>query len=270
MKRIINGIPFLYLERGKLYRKDDSIIFENKDGQQFIPLDSFIMLLFGPGVSFSSNAVSNMVNKECFIGISSASQTPKVFLSTFCETGNANMTINQVEIFSNRNLKFKIAKEIMNKKFVTTSFDDCKCTNELMLKEARITKTLYKNIFGEDFIRTYDKKSDFINAKINIANNAVYNYCGAIIHLLGMCPHIGVIHGKIRNAFIFDISELIKTEEYYNIVYKSENFKDMLNYVNVFIKQYKQNNIMEFLQNVFNKNERREPGTEESSLDTVI
>jgi len=218
--------------------------------------------MLGPGVSFSSNAVSNMVKNECFISISSASQTPKVFLSTFCETGNADFTLNQVELFSNRNSRFSIAKSIMIEKFKDNSFEICKSTNELMLKEARITKKLYENIFGKYFRRIYDKKSDFVNAKINIANNAVYNYCGSIIHLLGLCPHIGFIHGKIRNAFIFDLSELIKTEDYYKILNVSLDFKSMLNEVNIFIKNNKQKNIMEFLQNVFNKNE--EPKTRET------
>jgi CRISPR/Cas system-associated endonuclease Cas1 len=267
MKKIINGYPFLYLEHGSLYRKDETIIFENKLGKQQIPLDSFIMLMFGPGVSFSSNAVSNMVNNECFIAISSASQNPKVFLTTFCETGNANFTINQVSLFSNRNSRFSIAKSIMKDKFQDDTFENCKSTNELMLKEARITRKLYSSIFGNDFKRSYDKKSDFSNAKINIANNAVYNYCGAIIHLLGLCPHIGFIHGKIRNAFIFDLSELIKTEEYYKLVNLSPDFKTMLNETNLFIKSTKQKKVMEFLQNVFNKDNIAETRETENQMD---
>ena len=237
MKKIINGIPFLYLEHGSIYRKDETIIFENVNGKQQLPLDSFIMLMFGPGVSFSSNAVSNLVKNECFIAISSASQVPKVFLSTFCETGNAELTIKQVELYSNRNSKFSIAKLIMNEKFKNSSFDECKSTNELMLKEGRLTKLMYRNVFGENFTRTYERKSDFINAKINIANNAIYNYCGSIIHLIGLSPHIGFIHGKVRNAFIFDLSELIKTEDYYKIINDAVDFKDMLMNLSVFIKK---------------------------------
>jgi CRISP-associated protein Cas1 len=266
VKKLLNGFPFLYLEHGSLYRKDETIIFENQEGKQQVPLDSFIMLMLGPGVSFSSNAVSNMVNKECFIAISSASQNPKVFLSAFCETGNADFTINQVSLFSNRNVRFSIAKQIMIEKFKDISFDNCKSTNELMLKEARITKKLYENIFGKEFKRIYDKKSDFVNAKINIANNALYNYCGSIIHLLGLCPHIGFIHGKIRNAFIFDLSELIKVEEYYKLINSSVDFKSMLNKINIFIKNEKQKNIMEFLQNVFNKDKESEIGETTNSV----
>lgn len=253
MKKIENSFPFLYLEKCSFYRKNDSLIIEDKNNKQQIPLNSFLVLLFGPGVSFSSNAVSHLANNNCFVGISSSAQTPKIFLTTFSNMGNANYTLNQIEKFNIRKERNAIVKKLLQNKF-GIDFTRCKCIKETMLKEARLVKKIYKKTFGSSFKRDYNRNSDDLNKRINIANNSLYNYCGSLIHLMGLSPHIGFLHGKKRNAFIFDLSEIIKTEEYYEIIKNNYDIKEMLMNISKFIYNEKQKKILEFIEDVFSKN----------------
>jgi CRISPR-associated protein Cas1 len=250
MKKIKNSIPFIYLEHGTLFRKDADIVFKNKESETHVPLDSFITIMLGPGVNFSSNAVSHIARNDCFIAISSSDQMPKVFLTTFNRIGNPEYSIKQVEIYQNRNTKLDASKKLIFNKFKDESFLEQKSTNELMLKEARVTKKMYRNIFGEEFTRNFSRDSDEVNRKINIGNNAVYNYCSAVIHLLGLSPHLGVLHGKKRNALVFDFSEIFKNEEYYNIINNTNDIKETLQKISIHCRTYHPQ-LMEYIEDVF-------------------
>jgi CRISPR-associated protein Cas1 len=250
MKRVDNSYPYLYLEHGNLFRKDSLILFKDKTGlETTIPTDSFVMVLCGPGVSFTSNAISHLCNTECYLTISSSAEIPKCFLTTFPKIGNPVNSIKQYKISCNRNIRFATAKEILKLRFADQNFKNIKSLNELMLKEARLTKKIYKNIFGSEFIRNYESDSDNTNKKINIASNAIYNYCGCIIHLMGFSPHIGFLHGVKRNAFVFDLSEIFKTEKFYKIINEKENIGDLLKTINIFMQERKPL-LLKFLENV--------------------
>lgn len=254
MKKIKSTFPYLYLEHGSLYRKDHNIVFQNKEGYNHIPLDSFLFLLIGSGVKISSNCMSHISNNDCFVCISSSKNIPKMFLTNFCSMGNSEYVIRQCELCNSKSGQINVSKRILNKRFNTENFNSCRSYNEILLKEARYTKKIYKEVFGKNFKREY-KNNDKINKLLNISNNALYGYCSAIIHMIGLSPHIGFLHGTRRNAFVFDLSEYIKDYDYYKLLsYQHDNaIKDSLRNISKFIFEKKQKIILNEIKNVFSQ-----------------
>jgi CRISPR-associated protein Cas1 len=250
MKRVFNSRPILYLERGSLYRKDSSIIFQNSKDKYHIPLDSFTVILFGTGVKLSSNAVSFMARNNCFIAISSCDQCPKAFMSNISESGNPLYSIKQAETSLSKIKRLEASRKLMSEKFGDEINLNMRSTNELMLSEARNTKRVYHEVFGKNFKRDYNRDSDFVNKLINIGSNALYNYCAAVIHIMGLSPHLGILHGTTRNAFVFDLSEIFKTKRFYHIIAMSTNISSML--VDVSDLFHERNKVLEkFIKDVF-------------------
>lgn len=87
-------------------------------------------------------------------------------------------------------------------------------TNDLLLTEAQLTKTLYKIASNRtklnDFVRDYDN-TDTANAFLNHGNYLAYGLAATTLWVLGIPPGFAVMHGKTRRgALVFDVADLIK------------------------------------------------------------
>ncbi len=94
------------------------------------------------------------------------------------------------------------------------SIEKANDVNELLLKEARFTKNLYKiackNIKLDSFTRDRDS-NDFINSNLNHGNYLAYGLASVALWSLGISPAFAVMHGKTRRgALVFDVADLIK------------------------------------------------------------
>ncbi|WP_272677542.1 type I-F CRISPR-associated endonuclease Cas1f [Providencia huaxiensis] len=92
--------------------------------------------------------------------------------------------------------------------------DAAQDTQELLLTEAQLTKTLYKyaanNTRQKNFSRQHqatDKANDFLNH----GNYLAYGLAASCLWVLGIPHGFAVMHGKTRRgALVFDIADLIK------------------------------------------------------------
>ena len=239
MSRLLKNLnPWCYLEHGSLYRKDDFIIFENKNSVNQIPMDSFAMILIGPGVSISSNCLSHMGKYNGIVVISSSSAVPKMLFSASPSSGNFKLTEKQANLYSTQKKRLDIAQQFCEMRFpqekerikITRSF------KELLGVEGSIVKKVYKEVFGKEFIRNYEA-SDSINKLINIGNNALYSYAYTICLHLGLSPHLGFYHRTRKNGLLFDLGDCLKTKEYYDLIQKystlsiNESLKKLANII---------------------------------------
>ena len=95
-----------------------------------------------------------------------------------------------------------------------TRTDAANDTQELLLTEAQLTKTLYKyaanNTQHKNFSRQH-QSSDKTNAFLNHGNYLAYGLAASCLWVLGIPHGFAVMHGKTRRgALIFDIADLIK------------------------------------------------------------
>ena len=86
--------------------------------------------------------------------------------------------------------------------------------NELLLIEARLTKTLYKIAVNRTshtgFTREYTSEDD-ANSFLNHGNYLTYGLAATTLWVLGIPHGFAVMHGKTRRgALIFDVADLVK------------------------------------------------------------
>ena len=85
---------------------------------------------------------------------------------------------------------------------------------DLLLTEAKLTKTLYKmaaNLTGvKNFVREHES-SDKANDFLNHGNYLAYGLAACTLWVLGIPHGFAVMHGKTRRgALVFDVADLIK------------------------------------------------------------
>jgi CRISP-associated protein Cas1 len=95
-----------------------------------------------------------------------------------------------------------------------SQIDKCADVNNLLLIEARLTKTLYKiaanHTKQKDFVRDSQRVDD-ANAFLNHGNYLAYGLAATTLWVLGIPHGFAVMHGKTRRgALVFDVADLIK------------------------------------------------------------
>lgn len=255
--------PWCYIEHGKLYRKDFLITFETKESIYQIPLDSFAMLLVGPGVNISSNCLSHIGKYNGTLAISSSSAIPKMIYSSLHSSGNARLSEKQALLFSSKNKRLDTSKVFCNFRFENEKerINKARSLSELMGIEGSLVKKIYQQVFGKTFKRKYDC-DDSINKILNIANNALYSYSFVVCTRLGLNPHLGFYHSSRRNGLLFDLGDMLKTKEYYSILkegaYNSKVSEVLKKISNLIYENYNKKLVSEVL-NVFGENSNKEP-----------
>lgn len=87
-------------------------------------------------------------------------------------------------------------------------------SQELLLTEAQLTKTLYKyaaNNTGQKHFSRQHKSIDKANSFLNHGNYLAYGLAASCLWVLGIPHGFAVMHGKTRRgALVFDIADLIK------------------------------------------------------------
>lgn len=87
-------------------------------------------------------------------------------------------------------------------------------TQELLLTEAQLTKTLYKyaaNNTGQKNFTRQHQAVDKANSFLNHGNYLAYGLAASCLWVLGIPHGFAVMHGKTRRgALVFDIADLIK------------------------------------------------------------
>lgn len=100
----------------------------------------------------------------------------------------------------------------------TTAINTAQKPADLLLQEARLTKTLYKIAAQatqhSDFTRQRDAQNnstDKANSFLNHGNYLAYGLAACTLWVLGIPHAFAVMHGKTRRgALVFDIADLIK------------------------------------------------------------
>ena len=96
----------------------------------------------------------------------------------------------------------------------STSISNAYSINELLLSEAKFTKSLYKiacqKIKLNHFTRDRDAE-DIINQNLNHGNYLAYGLASLSLWALGIPPVFALMHGKTRRgALVFDVADIVK------------------------------------------------------------
>ena len=226
---------------------------EAKEEKQYwnIPIANTTVILLGTGTSITQAAIRMLASAGVLVGFSGGGGTPLLaaneieWLSPQSEYRPTEYVQGWMSFWFNEEKRLKAAKQfqqlrleylqrvwgqdkdLQNEGFyiddadmqpVLTRFSSKieQCTNvtDLLLIEARLTKSLYKIAANrtkqKDFVREHDSVDD-ANAFLNHGNYLAYGLAATTLWVLGIPHGFAVLHGKTRRgALVFDVADLIK------------------------------------------------------------
>ena len=225
---------------------------EKKDKQYWnIPIANTTCLLLGTGTSITQAAMRMLASAGVLVGFSGGGATPLIaaneieWLSPQSEYRPTEYVQGWMSWWFDDEQRLKVAKQFQqlrieylqrvwggDKDLKAEGFhiDDTdteraihsfsaqieKSVNvtELLLVEARLTKTLYKiaanRTQAQGFTRDYNNSND-ANAFLNHGNYLAYGLAATTLWVLGIPHGFAVFHGKTRRgALVFDVADLIK------------------------------------------------------------
>lgn len=226
---------------------------KEKDEKQYwnIPIANTTVILLGTGTSITQAAVRMLCSAGVLIGFTGGGGTPLLmandveWLSPQSEYRPIEYMQKWMSFWFDDGKRLAIAKFFQNSRMeflqriwgkdrdlqqegfslidndiqdiinqALTLIDKCKNVTDLLLSEAKITKTLYKiaagRTAGGKFVRdsgSIDKANTFLNH----GNYLAYGLAASTLWVLGIPHGFAVMHGKTRRgALVFDVADLIK------------------------------------------------------------
>lgn len=216
-----------------------------------IPIANTTFILLGTGTSITQSAVRYLASAGVMIGFVGSDGTPFYagteieWLSSKSEYRPTSFLQQWVSFYYNDEIRLEAAKkfQLLRISFIQkiyskdrffhengftndnsdianiidsfmTSIEAATSVNELLLHEARFTKSLYKIACKNREIKNFtrDRESgDLINQNLNQGNYLAYGLAALALWALGIPPAFALFHGKTRRgALVFDVADLIK------------------------------------------------------------
>jgi len=216
-----------------------------------IPIANTTVVLLGTGTSITQAAVRMLASAGVLIGFSGSGGTPLIaaneieWLSPQSEYRPTEYVQGWMAFWFEQEKRLKVAKQfqqqriqymqkvwskdrdLKNEGFTTedekikqalnlfaSEIEACPNVTNLLLIEAKLTKSLYKiaatHTKQKDFVRQHDSIDD-ANAFLNHGNYLAYGLAATTLWVLGIPHGFAVMHGKTRRgALVFDVADLIK------------------------------------------------------------
>lgn len=213
-----DGLSYLYVEKCKIEKEKKAIALFNKEGKIPIPSASLAVLMIGPGVSITSEAVKNLVKTGCLITWC-GEEGVRFYAHGMGKTRSANKLLLQAYLAVNEDLRLKVVKNMYELRFQEKLSEDVTIQQLRGLEGSRMRKiySTYSEITGVEWKgRNYDRqnwgKADPINRAISSANACLYGICHAAIVAAGYSSAIGFIHVGKQLSFVYDIADLYKAD----------------------------------------------------------
>jgi len=240
-------ISFLYLERGKLEQKENSLFFKNSKGAVQLPVANIATIILGPGTSASHAAMRLICSSGCTVcwsysgglQLSATGSENNRSSRNLLKQAQASMSASKREAVAIRMYNFRFPDQPLPEAMTdltgnsTSSIDkasDDKAHNsvdenpnryslaQLRGKEGLRVRSAYSNLAEEHGIvwsgRRYGEgqETTLINQTISLTNSCLYAIVEAALHQLGYSPALGFVHSGSMRSFVYDVADLFKLD----------------------------------------------------------
>lgn len=217
LPQIKDRMTFLYLERCKLTCKSSGlcVLSSEQKGHVYIPISTFMVLMLGPGVDISSDAI-HLCGDVGITILWVGEHGVRFYAHGRPLTQSSRYLDAQVVHYTKPQLRMEIARKMFSYRFPE---EDVMKLNirELRLKEASRVKQLYKDcaaahgiVFRRDYNVDDFQAGDDVNQALSAGNVCLYGICHAVIMALGMSPALGFVHRGHSLSFVYDMADLYK------------------------------------------------------------
>lgn len=225
---------------------------ENKEKQYWnIPIANTTVILLGTGTSITQAAMRMLASASVLVGFSGGGGTPLIaanaieWLSPQSEYRPTEYVQGWMSFWFDEYKRLQAAKQFQQQRIIymqkvwakdkdlqaegftlddadiskaltrfVSSIEQCANVTQLLLIEAKLTKSLYKIAASRTktsgFVRDHDNVDD-ANAFLSHGNYLAYGLAASTLWVLGIPYGFAVMHGKTRRgALVFDVADLIK------------------------------------------------------------
>lgn len=210
-------LSYLYIERAKVERDDNSVCFWDEDGKTQIPIATIALLMLGPGTRVSHNAMDILARNNCLVAWC-GEEGVRMYAFATGGTHSAVRIQRQATLVSDPLKRMEIARKLYKMRFEETVDD--KTIEQLRGMEGLRVRKAYERWAGQFGIewegRNYDRNqwvgADAANRALSSATACLYGVCHAAVLSLGFSPALGFIHTGKQLSFIYDLADLYKLE----------------------------------------------------------
>lgn len=204
---------FLYVDKCLVRKADSRIVLVREAGTVPVPVETFNVLLLGPGTSVTHGAMTTLTNAGTSItwvgdgaGVWYASGNPL--------TRSNKMLIHQAAIVSDPHQRLKAAQRLYRLRFRDENITLPDKIGDMQLMEAVRMKDVYREHAARTGVswkgRDRSARADPVNAVMSLAHSCLYAVCHSVIAALGFSTGLGVVHEGNFRAFTLDIADLYK------------------------------------------------------------
>lgn len=219
LPQVKDRYPYIYLEHGRLEVDDSSVKWIDCEGSVIrLPIATLNSLLLGPGTSVTHEAVKVVAAANC--GIFWVGEDSMLFYAAgISPTADTRNLLRQTQLACDPEQSLCVARRMYTKRFANVDLS-CKTLAELMGMEGVRVRALYANKAlqygvewkGRSFVPGSFSRSDTVNRILTACNAALYGIVCSSVYAMGYSPHIGFIHSGSPLPFVYDMSDLYKSE----------------------------------------------------------
>lgn len=219
LHRISDRISSLYVERTHVDRNDNAVVLVNKQRTVSVPAAFIAVMLLGPGVRITHQAVTLLGDSGtsiCWVG----EHGVRMYAAGLGPNRGTRLLTQQAWLVSRTKERLRVARAMYAMRFPDE--DVAQLTmQQLRGREGARIKRLYKHHSqrtGVEWVRReYNHGDPFaagddVNRLLSAGNSCLYGICHAAINGIGASPGLGFIHTGSALSFVLDIADLYKAD----------------------------------------------------------
>jgi CRISPR-associated protein Cas1 len=209
---------YLYLEHGRLDQESACLTFHNLAGDAAVPIDQLSLIMLGPGSTITHAAIKALAANNCLLAWV-GEEGVRLYAHSTGGTFSARRLLRQARLFADEAQRLAVVYRMYQKRFPGTLLQD-KTIEQVRGMEGLRVRKAYEELAKQYGIswegRDYDQedwyKASAANRALSAANACLYGVCHAAIVSAGYSPAIGFVHVGKMLSFVYDVSDLYKTE----------------------------------------------------------
>ena len=216
LPKVRDSISFLYLEKAIIEQDAMSIVAIQSDGRIPVPVASMTVLMLGPGVSITHEAIKSISDCGCMV-VWCGEKASRFYAYGQGETRSAENLLHQAKVCMDAELHLKVVYRMYSRRFpdIDTSGMSLQQVRGLEGIRVREAYKLAAKSTGVKWKKRDYKSDDWddadpINRALSHASSLLYAVCQAAIMSLGYSTGLGFIHTGKMLSFVYDIADLYK------------------------------------------------------------
>jgi len=218
LPKVSDSWTYLYVEHAIIEQDDKAIAILNKEGKTPVPCATLSLLMLGPGISITHQAIKTLAENGCMVAWV-GEEGVRFYAVGMGETRSAANTLRQAAMHSDPDLRLRIVRRMYEMRF-PEKLDPGLTIKQIRGKEGARVRDTYARWSRETGVKwdgRFYKQNDWrrtepINRAISAANSCLYGIVHAAIVAAGYSPALGFIHTGKMLSFVYDVADLYKTD----------------------------------------------------------